>query len=149
MRGLMFRSWFYFRTGMGTYIALTLGVVNVLTTTYYLIPSVEATIPDFVTYVILAVVIGIPVTIGIGFLHFKKTQAYSSELDISVESNPYYFKFPPGHNLEALAPTYLEILRLCMKIAKHEDVNEEDTKRYKELERKMEHLVKGGDIRSI
>jgi len=36
-----------------------------------------------------------------------------------------------------------------MKIATHEDVNEEDVKRFKEVEKKMEHLNEGKDIRTI
>jgi len=149
MRGIAFRSWFYFRTGMVTYIAMILGIVNVLTTTYYLIPAVEEFFPDFVTYIIIVAAIGTPATIGIGVLHFKKSQAFGSEMDIMYESNPYWFKLPPGHNLEAMYPAYLEILRLSMKVAKHEDVTEEDEKKFKELEKKLEHLVKGGDIRKI
>jgi len=149
MQTLPMRSWFYFRTGYGTYIAMTLGIINVLTTTYYLIPAVEDFFPDFVTYVILAVVIGLPVTVGIGFFHFKKSKAFSSEVDINVESNPYNFKLMPGHLPQAIVPTQLEILRLCMKMSKQEKLNEEDEKRFKELERKLLYLMNGGDIRKI
>jgi len=149
MRGFAFRSWFYFRTGYGLYIALTLGLVNVLTTTYYLIPAVETFFPDFITYIIFSIVVGLPVTVGIGYLHYKKTQAYGAEMDISVESNPYYFKLAPGLWRDALGPIYLETLRLAMKTAKGEKVTEEDMKRLKEIEEKMEELNKGKRIDEI
>ncbi len=124
--------------------------MNVLTTTYYLavknISSLESLFPDFLTYILVIASIGIPLTIGIGYLHFKRSAAFSSEADIQVEANPYYYKLAPGYWREAFGPTYLETLRLCMKIARNEKVNDDDLERFKELEKKMERLVKGESI---
>jgi hypothetical protein len=83
---LPFRSWYYFRMGYGTYIAIVLGVVNVLTTTYYLaiknMPSINSVIPDFATFIVIVVGIGLPLTVIIGYIHFKKSSGYSAEADI-------------------------------------------------------------------
>jgi len=148
---LPFRNWYYFRTGYSTYVALILGIVNTLTTTYYLairnIPSLNDVFPNFAIYIILITGIGLPVTIITGYLHFKRSSGYSSEIDIAVESNPYYYKLPPGFWKEVFAPLYLEVLRLSMKVAKNEKVEEEDLKRFKEIEDKIIRLIHGESIR--
>ncbi len=150
MKKLPFRGWYYFRTGYATYIALLLGVVNVLTTTYYLairnFPSLSDVFPDFLIYIITITVIGIPLTILIGYIHFKKSPSYSSEADITVEANPYYYKLPPGFWKEVFCPVYLETLRICTKIANNEKITEDEIKKIKKLEDKMERLVKGESI---
>ena len=150
MRKLPFRSWFYLRTGYTIYIALLLGIVNALTTTYYLaiksIPSLQAVFPDFTTYVLTIVLIGIPLTITIGYFHYKRSLAFSSEADIQIESNPWYYKIPPGYWKEVFVPTYLELLRMNLKIAKKDEIDENDIKKFQELEDKLKQLMEGKTI---
>ena len=150
MKNLPFRGWFYFRTGYATYIALLLGVVNVLTTTYHLaiknIPILEKIFPDFATYIYTIIGIGVPITVLVGYVHFKKSPSFSTETDISVEANPYYYKLPPGFWKEVFGPVYLQTLRLCTKIANNEKITDDERKKIKELEDKMDRLVKGESI---
>jgi len=150
MNPLPFRGWYYFRTGYSTYLVLVLGVVNVLTTTYYLainnIPALANIFPDFSVYIITVIGIGLPVTVFVGYIHFKKSPSYSSEADITVEANPYYYKLPPGYLKLVFGPVYLEILRLCTKIAKNEKIDEDEIKRIKKLEDDMNKLFQGESI---
>jgi len=150
MKRLPFRGWFYYRTGYSTYIVLLVGLVNVLTTTYYLainnIPSLSYIFPNFLTYILTIIVIGVPFTILVGYVHFKKSPSYSSEADITVEANPYYYKLPPGFWKEVFAPVYLEILLLCTKIAKNEKISDDELKRIKKLEGMMNKLFQGESI---
>ena len=78
-----FRGWYYFRTGWSTYFAFILAAINTLTVTYFLAidnyPELKSIFPSFEQYVIIIVVIGIPLLISIGYLHFKRTQAFKSE----------------------------------------------------------------------
>ena len=48
----------------------------------------------------LALVVGVPLAIFMGLFHFKRSQAYSAEVDIGVEANPYYYKVTPGKERE-------------------------------------------------
>ena len=88
-----FRAWYYFRMGWSTYFAFILAAINTLTVTYFLAidnyPSLKLIFPSFEIYILIIVSIGIPVLITIGYAHFKRTQAFKSEIDVMIESNPY------------------------------------------------------------
>ena len=90
---MLFRAWYYFRMGWSTYFAFILAAINTLTVTYFLAidnyPSLKSIFPSFETYIVLVVSIGIPLLIFIGYSHFKKTQAFKTEIEILVESNPF------------------------------------------------------------
>ena len=148
---LIGRSWFYFRIGYATYLTFLLGLVSTLVTVYYLaiknIPSLLAIFPKFVPFSILAVAIGVPFSVALGYVHYKRSPAYSSEMDVQVEANPYYFKLPPGYYLEVFGPLYLELLQLLTKLSTTQNLlAKEDKKRIEEIERKLRLLNEGGYV---
>lgn len=145
------RLWYYFRMGYATYLTFLLGYVSTLITVYYLaiknIPALLDVFPKFVPFAVLSTVIGVPLSIGIGWLHLKRSLAYSSEMDIGVESNPYYYKFPPGYTLEVWGPVYLELLLQVKKLlAANKLLNDEERERIENLEKKLRILNEGGYI---
>ena len=87
-----FRSWYYFRMGWGTYFAFIFAAINTLTVTDYLAiergPSLVAILPNFFQYILIVSVIGIPLLITVGYIHYKRTLAFKTEIDVIVESNP-------------------------------------------------------------
>ena len=89
-----FRAWFYFRQGWSTYFAFIFAAINTLTVTYYLAienyPSLKSIFPSFEQYILIVVIVGIPLLIGIGYAHYKKTPSYRAEADVWMESNPYW-----------------------------------------------------------
>ncbi|MEM2122627.1 MAG: hypothetical protein QXE79_03220 [Candidatus Bathyarchaeia archaeon] len=145
------RAWFYFRTGFSTYLTFLLSAVNTLTVVYYLlvrnVPALEVVFPKFSIFAVIAVCVGVPFAVLVGWLHMKGTPAWTSEMEISVEANPYYYKLPPGHAREVYAPVYLEILRLVRKIAGREGLlTSEEEEGIRELEDKMRRLIGGGYV---
>jgi hypothetical protein len=147
------RLWFYFRMGYATYLTFLLGYISTLITVYYLaiknIPALLDVFPKFVPFAVLSTVIGVPLSIGIGWLHLKRSLAYSSEMDIGVESNPYYYKLPPGYNLEVFGPLYLELLLQMKKLlVTNKLLNQEDNERIENLAKKLRTLNEGGYIGS-
>ena len=88
-----FRAWFYFRQGWSVYFAFIFAAINTLTVTYYLAienyPSLKVIFPSFEQYILIVVMVGIPLLIFIGYMHFKRTPSYRSEAEITYESNPY------------------------------------------------------------
>lgn len=149
----LFRLWYYFRIGYSTYLTFLLGVANTLVVLYYLliqnVPGLQAVFPHFAVFVVISVVVGLPLSIGVGWLHLKRTPAFLSEIDIGVEANPYYYKLAPGHQSEVFAPINLELLRQIRKIMKTQNLlSEEEEKRMAELEEKMETLLRGGYVGS-
>ena len=149
-KNLAFRGWFYFRQGWATYFAFIFAAVNTLVTTYYLAikdaPFLKVIFPSFISYSIIMAAIGIPLLVIIGYVHYKKIAAFSSEADIQVESNPYYYKLTPGYTMEVVFPMYLKMLEIIVKLSKSEKLTEKELKEIDELQKKMQILIKGGHV---
>lgn len=145
------RVWFYFRIGYATYLTFLIGYVSTLITVYYLaiknIPDLLNVFPHFVPFAVLATIIGMPLSVGLGWVHYKRSPAFASEVAIQYEANPYYFKLPPGWNKEVLGPLYLELLLLLKRLSSSQKLLDEDERqRIEELERKLHILNEGGFV---
>jgi hypothetical protein len=145
------RFWYYFRMGYSTYLSFLLGTVNTLTVIYYLliknVPDLEIMFPKFYIFALPAIFVGLPLAVIVGWLHFKGTMAYSSELDIAVESNQYAYKLTPGYLKEAFAPLYLKLLDLVTKISSDRNLlSHEEECEITEIRRKLEILIEGGMV---
>ena len=143
------RSWYYFRNGYATYFAFILASINTLTVTYYLAiekwPPLQLIFPSFLQYVLIVAVIGIPLLITVGFVHFKRTTAFESEMDIQIEANPYVYKLPPnGWWQQAFAPLFLMQIKMILKMNNNEKLDEKDVKELKKIEEKIQFLIEGG-----
>ena len=70
---------FIFRNGWSMYFAFIFAAINTLTVTYYLaidkIPLLLNLFPTFSHYVGAAVLIGVPILIIIGYVHYKRSPA--------------------------------------------------------------------------
>jgi hypothetical protein len=145
------RSWYYFRMGYSTYLTFLLGYLSTLVTVYYLaikdMPMLLKIFPHFLTFVIFGTIVGVPLSVLIGWLHLKRTSAWTAEVDIGVEANPYNYKLPPGYWTEVFAPTFLELLKQNRKIlASNNLLSPEDSRKIVELEEKLSTLVSGGYV---
>ena len=138
-QNLLFRSWFYFRTGWQTYFAFILAAINTLTVTYFLAienyPSLQTIFPSFEIYILIIVSVGIPLLILIGYVHFKRSQSFKSEADVLIESNPYQKRNTV--NSELNLRLNLKILSMTLKVLRKENLSEaeiqEITKTYDEI----------------
>jgi hypothetical protein len=143
-----FRLFYYFRIGYGTYLAMFIGVINVLTTTYFLagknIVWLQKIFPNFESYIFSCIAIGMPIVILAGWLHFKKIGTYTQEVAISQQYSPYNYKFPPGFNKEIFGPAYLAILQLNIKRINGEKLTTEELENILSLEKKLTELIEGG-----
>jgi hypothetical protein len=150
---LAYRAWYYFRLGYSTYLTFLLGFVSTLVTVYYLaiknIPYLLDFFPKFVPFAILSIVVGVPVSVAIGWVHLKRSGLFSSEQDISVEANPYQYKLPPGMAMEVTTPAGLIQLRILRKLADANGLLTEAEKALlDELEKKYQILLDGGHVGS-
>jgi|TARA_Y100001949_G_C15761960_1_gene232578 hypothetical protein len=138
-QNLLFRSWFYFRTGWQTYFAFILAAINTLTVTYFLAidnyPSLKTVFPTFEIYILIILSIGIPLLVLIGFVHFKRSRSFKSEVDILVESNPYQKRNTV--NSELNLRLNLKVVSMMLKVSRKENLSEaeiqEITKIYDEI----------------
>ena len=149
--GFVARLWYYFRIGYARYLTFVLGVANTLIVVWYLaireIPAVENFFGHFIPFAIAVTLVGTPLSVLIGWAHIKRSPAWTSELDIGVEANPWNFKLPPGWWQQAFAPTYLEILLELKRLLSAQGLlSEEDKTRVEGLEKKLKRLIDGGSI---
>ena len=143
----LFRIWFYFRNGWGTYFAFIFAAINTLTVTYFLAienyPFLNEIFPSFIHYVVIISAIGVPILVGVGYVHFKRSLAYSAEADIVTEAHPYNFRILPGWNTEVVFPLYLTLSEMMIKWSKDEKLNNEDIEKLKNLQDKIQKLLRG------
>lgn len=142
-KNLFFRAWFYFRSGWGTYFAFIFAAINTLTVTYFLAiekyPLLNTIFPTFISYVVIAIILGIPILVLVGYIHFKKTAAYRSEADIGFESNPYFRRILS--NTETLLPLCLKISEILLILSKNEKLTEKQIEEISKLQKKLvEHM---------
>lgn len=99
-----------------------------LTVTYFLAidnyPGLKTIFPSFEQYVIIIVFVGVPLLITIGYLHFKRTKAFKSEVDVLIESNPYQRRNTV--NGEINLKLNLKLITMLVKLSKNESLNEND-----------------------
>lgn len=145
------RAWYYFRIGYSTYLTFLLGYVSTLVTVYYLaiknVPDLFTIFPRFIPFAALATVIGVPLSVAIGWFHLKRSNLFSSEADIGIESNPWNYKLVPGYQKDALYPAVYAQLRLLHQLANRASlVSDDDQKELDSLEEKLKKLLEGGFI---
>jgi hypothetical protein len=125
-KNLGFRSWYYFRMGWGTYFAFIFAAINTLTVTYFLAienyPALSTIFPNFFQYILIISCIGVPLLIIVGYVHYKRTVAFKSEIDIVLESNPYQRRNVV--NISLILESILRTNQLLLKLSKNEQLSE-------------------------
>ena len=138
-----FRGWYYFRMGWSTYFAFILAAINTLTVTYFLAidnyPSLKLIFPSFEIYILIIVSVGIPLLIAIGYAHFKRTQAFKSEIDVMIESNPYQRRNTVNNEINLRVN--LQLMKLLIKLANNEKLDTLESENLKKLIKTYEEFI--------
>ena len=138
-----FRAWYYFRMGWSTYFAFILAAINTLTVTYFLAidnyPSLKSVFPSFEVYILIIVSVGIPVLIAIGYAHFKRTQAFKSEIDVMIESNPYQRRNTVNNEINLRMN--LQLMKLLTKLVNNEKLDTSESENLKKLIKTYEEFT--------
>ena len=142
-----FRGWFYFRMGWSTYFAFILAAINTLTVTYFLAidnyPVLNTIFPSFEFYILIITSIGTPLLIFIGYIHYKKTKAYSSEIDVLIESNPFLRRNTV--NTDINLRFNLKLIDLILRLSKN-TISEEELKGIEKIQKEVVDLVKNRSL---
>ena len=148
-----FRFWFYLRQGWSTYVAFAVTMVNTVTLTYYLAvenyPALGALFPSFGQYALTVVSATVPLVALVGYIHYKKSRSFRSDMDVIVESNPYASRVQK--NSETVLGLNLEILRLVARMSEGGRVTEEERARIARIQSELEKYMKERpeDIKSM
>ncbi len=146
----VFRAWFYFRNGWGLYFAFIFAGINTLIVTYYLaidkVPALLNIFPTFLIYVITLGVIGIPVLVLIGYIHYKRSPAYKSEASIGFEVDPYHRR--NLINSEMNLELNLKILDLILKLSNQEKLNDDEINQVKKSRNELVDFISKRTIKN-
>ena len=127
-KSIPFRSWFYFRMGWTTYFAFIFAAINTLTVTYFLAieryPELSAIFPSFTQYVLIITIIGVPLLIVVGYVHYKRTLAYRAEVDVGLESNPYQLRNVVNNAINV--ELALRMFEMILKLSKNQKLTENE-----------------------
>ena len=139
-----FRGWFYFRMGWSTYFAFILAAINTLTVTYFLAvdnyPALKMIFPSFEIYVLIIISIGVPLLIFVGYSHYKKTKAFTSELDVLIESNPFLRRNTV--NSEILLRFNMKLTSMLLKMSQKETIDKKELEEIEKMQKDMTDLFK-------
>ena len=122
-----FKLLYYFRGGWALYFAFIFAAVNTLTVTYFLAidnyPGLKAIFPSFEMYLMTMIAIGVPLLTTIGYTHYKRSPAYSSEAGVMLAANPYTRR--SLINSELNVALNIKISEILMKMYNKEDTAKE------------------------
>ena len=139
----LFRAWFYFRNGWSMYFAFIFAAINTLTVTYFLAieraPALQAIFPSFFQYVAIVSLIAVPLLIGIGYAHYKRTKARKAEVDIGFETSTYQRRFIV--NTEIILHLNLRLTEMLMKLTHGEKLTENEIKKIQAYKEDIENHI--------
>jgi hypothetical protein len=150
---MIFRSWYYFRIGYGTYVAFPLGFVSTMIVIYQLalvnVPYLHQYFPHLYVFGIVALVILGPISIYAGLYHIKRTGAYSAEASLLTESNPYVYRAVPGKEREVFLPLMMLTAKgLAKMMEQQHSMTSEEQKEFQTVLDKANALLEGASIGS-
>ncbi len=148
---LIFRSWYYFRIGYGTYVAFPLGFASTMIVIYELalkdVPQIHDYFPHLYIFGIVALLVIGPVSIYAGLYHLKRTGAYSAEASVLTESNPYVYKAIPGKEREVILPLMMLTARGLAKVMEQQQsLTLEEQKEFESVLAKANTLLEGASV---
>jgi len=148
---LLFRAWFYFRTGYGLYLALPIGFASNAVILYklgvadnkYLAPF----FPSLTVFGIITLIAAAPVAILSGLYHMKRTGAFAADAAVQTESNPYVYRAVPGKEKEVMLPLMILTARgLAQVMDQLKTMTPEERSRFEEVLAKADMLLKGQSV---
>ena len=139
----LFRAWFYFRNGWSMYFAFVFAAINTLTVTYYLaierVPALQGIFPSFFQYVAIVSLVGVPLLIGVGYAHYKRTKARKAEVDIGFETSTYQRRFIV--NTEIILHLNLRLTEMLMRLTHGEKLTENEIKKIQAYKEDIENHI--------
>jgi hypothetical protein len=129
--------------GWGTYFAFVFAAINTLTVTYFLAidnyPFLKEIFPSFIHYVILIGLVGVPILMSIGYVHFKKSPSFRAESTVQVESNPWGLRDIVNSEYNLILS--LKILEMLNKISEKDKSNLSELEESQKLEKELREFL--------
>ena len=151
LKRLIFRAWYYFRIGYGTYVAFPLGFASTMIVIYELalvdVPQIHNIFHHLYEFGAVALFVLVPVSIYAGLYHIKRTGAYSAEASVLTESNPYMYKAIPGKEREVIIPLMIMTARGLTKVMEQQrSITQEEKEQFQAILSKADSLLQGKPV---
>ncbi len=148
---LIFRSWYYFRIGYGTYVAFPLGFASTMIVIYALAIVPVPFLHDIFSHLYIFGIVGLliigPISIYAGLYHIKRTGAYSAEASVLTESNPYVYKAIPGKEREVFLPLMVLTAKGLAKVMEQQNtLTSEEQREFQIVLGKANTLLEGASV---
>jgi len=148
---LIFRSWYYFRIGYGTYVAFPLGFASTMIVIYALAIVPVPFLHDIFSHLYIFGIVGFliigPISIYAGLYHIKRTGAYSAEASVLTESNPYVYKAIPGKEREVFLPLMVLTAKGLAKVMERQNtLTSEEQREFQIVLGKANTLLEGASV---
>jgi hypothetical protein len=114
------------------------------------IPWFISLFPHLSDFLLVAVLGSIPFNIALGMFHARRRSSgpLASEIEVSMETNPYMYKMVPGKEAAVLYPMMLLSLDINRRILKKLEISDADIEgTLGELEVRVKRILKGEEIR--
>ena len=95
--------------------------------------------PTFIVYVTIVVTIGIPILVGVGYMHFKRSPSFRAEAVINFESNPFTRRVLVNSELTLKLNT--KLMELILKISQGEKISKEEILAATKIQDELKTLV--------
>ena len=148
---MIFRSWYYFRIGYGTYVAFPLGFASTMIVIYALAIVPVPFLHDIFSHLYIFGIVGFliigPISIYAGLYHIKRTGAYSAEASVLTESNPYVYKAIPGKEREVFLPLMVLTAKGLAKVMERQNtLTSEEQREFQIVLGKANTLLEGASV---
>ena len=128
-----------------------MAAINVLTVTYFLAienyPILQAIFPTFAHYILTMAGIGVPLLVVVGYVHYKRSQAFTAEADISLEVNRYLARNIVNSELNLKINTM--IIKLFLKKYTSDSLLDQDKKIINDFLIEVDELTKTRTVDNI
>jgi hypothetical protein len=151
---ILFRQWYYFRLGYSTYLSLPVSLFGYITVIYTLLISrldfLQALFPHFTYFIAVTLaILGVSSSV-LGWIHMKRSQAFSSEQHIFQEENPYNFIVVKGKEEVISYPYFLLSLKCNLRLfEKFGCVSEEEKKQFQHFYDLVDKLLQGSNLKDL
>ena len=145
---VLFRAWFYFRTGYNLYLAFPIGFASSIVVLYrlgvvdnkYLSPL----FPSLTLFTVIGLLVALPFGILTGLYHMKRTGAYAADASVATEANPYIYKVVPGKEKEVFLPLWILTVRgLAKMLDQQKTMTSDERREFEQLLSKASALIGG------
>jgi hypothetical protein len=154
IKRVLTRAFYYFKEGHSAYLMYFMSFAQWITIVYVLlisrIPILTFVFPHMWIFMVIFLFTYAPLAIAVGWFHFKKSPMYRAQLDVQVESNPYYYSFVPrGKEIPTTSLMIVQNRNLLKLFEKFNVLSEEDKNLMKKYIGLVEKLLEGRDTREF